>query len=164
MLNGFVTPLFRNASPGRKRLIKAACLLHDVSWRAHPDYRHEVCFDNVTRASLGGLTHEARIFLGIALLHRYKNKREGTRFDPLFALLPEKDLAQAEVLGKAMRLGSMLSADRPELMGELKFYPVKKRLELRLPKEAAALFGEVASARLASLAASLGAEHEVVQA
>ncbi len=164
VLNGFVTPLFRNASPGRRRLIKAACLLHDVSWRAHPDYRHEVCFDNVTRASLGGLTHEARIFLGIALLHRYKNKREGTRFDPLFALLPEKDLAQAEVLGKAMRLGSMLSADRPELMGELKFFPVKKRLELRLPEEAAALFGEVASARLASLAASLGAEHEVVQA
>jgi exopolyphosphatase/guanosine-5'-triphosphate,3'-diphosphate pyrophosphatase len=54
----------------RKRLIKAACLLHDVSWRAHPDYRAEVCFDNATRANLGGLKHAERVFLGLALLHR----------------------------------------------------------------------------------------------
>ena len=38
-LYDFVMPLFRSAPPARVRLIKAACLLHDVSWRAHPDYR-----------------------------------------------------------------------------------------------------------------------------
>ncbi|MDJ0825537.1 MAG: Ppx/GppA family phosphatase [Rhodobacter sp.] len=157
-LSRFIAPLFRNVPEGRKRVIKAACLLHDVSWRAHPDYRHEVCFDTVTRASLGGLTHPARIFLGLALLHRYKNKREGTRFAPLFDLLPDRDLQQAEVLGKAMRLGSMLSLDQPDLIASLKWFPVKKRLELHLPARAMGLFGEVAEARFASLAASLGAE------
>ncbi|HSG54612.1 MAG TPA: Ppx/GppA family phosphatase, partial [Paracoccaceae bacterium] len=40
----FVGPLFKSASPARQRIIKAACLLHDVSWRAHPDYRAETCF------------------------------------------------------------------------------------------------------------------------
>jgi exopolyphosphatase/guanosine-5'-triphosphate,3'-diphosphate pyrophosphatase len=72
------------------RLIRAACLLHDVSWRAHPDYRAEVCFDNATRANLGGLTHGERVYLGLALLHRYKSNRAGTNFNAeLLTLLPE---------------------------------------------------------------------------
>lgn len=158
VLHNFLSPLFRNLSPGRSRVIKAACLLHDVSWRAHPDYRHEVCFDNVTRASLGGLTHTGRIFLGLALLHRYKNSREGTRFEPLFDLLSEKDMAQAEVLGKGLRFASMLAADDARLMGELRWFPKKKLLELRLPQRAIGLFGEVAEARFQALAAALGAE------
>ena len=35
----FILPLFRAADPARLRLIRAACLLHDTTWRTHPDYR-----------------------------------------------------------------------------------------------------------------------------
>ena len=38
----------------RLRLMHAACLLHDVNWRAHPDYRAELCFESVTRANIAG--------------------------------------------------------------------------------------------------------------
>ncbi len=158
VLYEFLAPLFKSLPTGRRRVVKAACLLHDVSWRAHPDYRHEVCFDTVTRASLGGLTHTARIFLGLALLHRYKNSREGTRFEPLYDLLGEEDILQAEILGKAMRFASMLAADAPDLMGELRWFPKKKQLELHLPPRAMGLFGEVAQSRFNSLAQSLQAE------
>ncbi|MCG6903993.1 MAG: exopolyphosphatase, partial [Rhodobacter sp.] len=163
VLDKFLAPLFRSVPVGRRRVIKAACLLHDVSWRAHPDYRHEVCFDNVTRASLGGLTHSGRIFLGLALLHRYKNSRSGTRFEPLFDLLSEKDIAMAEVLGKGLRFSSMLAADDADLIGELRWFPKKKKLELRLPKRAMGLFGEVAEARFQALAEALGGEPVVKQ-
>ena len=121
----FIRPLFGQASERRHRIIRACCLLHDVSWRAHPDYRAEVCFDNATRANLGGLTHTERVFLGLALLHRYKNKREGTSFDPLASLLDEDDTREAEVVGKAMRFGAMFSAQDPGLMGDLHLYPKK---------------------------------------
>lgn len=154
----FLSPLFRNIPDQRMRVIMAACLLHDVSWRAHPDYRHEVCFDYATRASLGGLTHTGRVFLGLALLHRYKNSREGTRFEPLFNLLGEKDIAQAEVLGKALRFASMLAADDARLIGQLRWFPKKKRLEIWLPARSFGLFGEVAESRFRALAAALGAE------
>jgi exopolyphosphatase/guanosine-5'-triphosphate,3'-diphosphate pyrophosphatase len=154
----FLKPLFQDVPPARQRIIKAACLLHDVSWRAHPDYRHEACFDYVTRASLGGLTHSQRIFLGVALLHRYKNSREGTRFEPLFGLLSPRDLRMAEVLGKAMRFGAMLTSDLDESIGTLTWKPKRKRLELALGERAQGLFGEVAQARFQSLAATLGAE------
>jgi exopolyphosphatase/guanosine-5'-triphosphate,3'-diphosphate pyrophosphatase len=160
-LYDFVLPLFKSAPDEQKRLIKAACLLHDVSWRAHPDYRAEVCFDNATRANLGGLRHSERVFLGMALLHRYRNKREGTRFENLYDLADEKSQHRAEVLGKAMRFGAMLWMHNSGGMGSLRFYPKKKLLELRLPKDAEPLFGEVAQARFQSLATSLEAESTV---
>ncbi|MDQ2091523.1 Ppx/GppA family phosphatase [Marimonas arenosa] len=157
----FIRPLFNSASRDRLRLIKAACLLHDVTWRAHPDYRAELCFDNATRANLGGLKHSERIFLGLALMHRYSNSRKGTRFEPLFDLLPETDQNAAEVIGKAMRFGAMLWLKKDAELGRLKLYPKKKVLELTLSPEAAPLFGEVAEARFQSLADALGANRVV---
>jgi exopolyphosphatase/guanosine-5'-triphosphate,3'-diphosphate pyrophosphatase len=158
----FVNPLFKSASDSQKRLIKAACLLHDVSWRAHPDYRAEVCFDNATRANMGGLKHSERVFLGLALLHRYSNKRTGTRLEPLFGLLDEKALKQAEILGKAMRFGAMLWPQSGTLQksptASLRLYPKKKLLELTLSPAAQPLFGEVAQARFNALANALDAE------
>lgn len=157
----FVLPLFSRSGPARKRLIRAACLLHDVSWRAHPDYRHEVVFDNTTRANLGGLEHWERVWLGMALLHRYSNKREGSRFEDLFQLLDEKDQKSAEVLGKAMRLGAMLWLAHEEEPGHLKYSPKAGTLELVLKDAASPLFGEVAQARFHALAAALGAKGSV---
>jgi len=159
----FVAPLFSSTDAARLRLIKAACLLHDVSWRAHPDYRAETCFDNATRANLGGLKHSERVFLGLALLHRYKNKREGTRFEDLEGLLTDKATLEAEVLGKALRFGSMLWMSDASTDGTaIEWKPRKKVLRLKLTKASVPLYGEVAEARFASLAASLGAETEVV--
>lgn len=157
----FIEPLFTRLPDERKRLVKAACLLHDVSWRAHPDYRAEVCFDNATRANFGDLDHRGRVYLGVALLHRYKNNRDGTRFDDLFAILDEKLLKEAEVLGKAMRFGAMFSVQNPELMGRLKWHPKKRLLKLILHSETKALYGEVAEARLKSLASALDAQVEI---
>ncbi|MEZ5778305.1 MAG: Ppx/GppA family phosphatase [Paracoccaceae bacterium] len=160
-LNNFIMPLFANASEERLRMVKAACLLHDTTWRAHPDYRAEVCFDNATRANLGGLSHQERVFLGLALLHRYKNSRSGSRFEPLFKLLSDQQVRDAEVLGKAMRFGAMFAVKSPEEAGELIWRPKKKVLELRLNAHSQALFGEVAEARFKSLAEALGAKAEV---
>jgi len=154
----FIEPLYRNAPPARLRLVRAACYLHDVSWRAHPDYRAQVCFDAATRANLGGLDHEGRVFLAVALLHRYKNNRSGTGIDPLLELLPERALDDAEVLGKAMRFGAMFAVDDVEKMGRLTWQPKKRVLSIRLNRETADLFGEVAEARFQSLAKAMQAE------
>ena len=161
LLYQFVRPLFNSAPLERRRLIKAACLLHDVSWRAHPDYRAEDCFDNATRANLGGLKHSERVFLGLALLHRYKNSRSGTSFEKIFGLVDERAQKQAEILGKAMRFGAMLWLQKEQPFGELEWHPKKKHLTLILTDDAAPLYGEVAASRFQSLANALGAESEV---
>jgi len=160
----FLQPLYRQCSPERLRLVKAACLMHDVTWRAHPDYRAEVCFDNVTRANLSGLDHKGRVFLGLALLHRYKNNRGSSRFAPLYELLSDAEIRDAEVLGKAMRFGAMFSAQTPDMMGKLRNFPRKKVIELIIGAVSKDLYGEVAAARFASLAAALGATPRVTVA
>ncbi len=158
----FVRPLFARCPAERRRIVRAACLLHDVSWRAHPDYRAEVCFDAATRANLGGLTHQERIYLGLALLHRYRNKRDGTSLDRLIELLSEEDRQQAEILGKAMRFGAMMWTHDMVAPGSLKWAPRRRHLELRLTADSLPLYGEVAEARLSSLANALGAGLSVV--
>lgn len=157
----FLKPLFKSAKPERERLIKAACLLHDVSWRAHPDYRAEDCFDNATRANLGGLKHSERVFLGLALSYRYSNQLDETRFSDLKTLITEKDQHEAEILGKAMRFAAMLWPIEDAEMGKLYWYPKKKQLEMKLPAEAEPLFSEVAQARFATLAEAMHAETKV---
>ena len=117
-----------------------------------------MCFDNATRANLGGLDHAGRIFLGLALLHRYKNNRSGSRFEPLFGLLSDDQLAAAEMLGKAMRFGAMFTTQSPEQLAALVVDPKKKTLELQLRHKALGLFGEVAEARFQSLARAFGAD------
>ena len=159
----FLLPLFASAPPERLRLVKAACLLHDTTWRAHPDYRAEACFDNATRANLGGLDHPGRVFLGLALLHRYKNSRSGSRLEPLFQLLTEAEIQQAEVLGKAMRFGAMFSTGDPAEAGALRWKPRKHDLELVLTPLGDALFGEVAQSRFNALGASLKATSRVTR-
>ncbi|MBA4492665.1 Ppx/GppA family phosphatase [Paracoccus sp. S1E-3] len=154
----FLQPLFEGVPPERDRLIRAACLLHDTAWRTHPDYRAEACFDNVTRANMAALSHPERVFLGVALLHRYRNSRAGSAMAPLFAMLSEDELQAAEVLGKAMRFGAMFSIRDPSEAGSLKLSPKKNTLTLTLTKTGRALFGEVALARFQSLCKSLGVE------
>ncbi len=154
----FVMPLFSRPSEELKRLIHAACLLHDVSWRANPDYRAEVCFDNATRSNLGGLKHSERIFLGISLMYRYRSKPAGSQFENLVCLLKPRFVQQAEVLGKAMRLGAMLWVNGSKQPAYLDWRPRSKHLTLKLNSIGKSLFGEVAEARYLSLANALKAK------
>jgi exopolyphosphatase/guanosine-5'-triphosphate,3'-diphosphate pyrophosphatase len=161
-LHDFIAPLFAD-SVTDPRLHRAACLLHDVSWRAHPDYRAEIVFDNATRGNLGGIDHPGRVFVGLALMHRYRNGRPGPHFEPLLGLLTEAQIREAEILGRAMRFGAMFSVAAPDRLGRLDWRPRAKRLELILPPRAVPLYGEVAEARLASLAKALQADLTVTE-
>ena len=156
----FLKPLHADAPPARRRLVRAACLLHDVTWRAHPDYRAEVCFETATRANLGGLTHTERVFLGLALMHRYKNSTS-ERFADVIALLDDEERLDARRLGAAMRFGAMLTVADRDKMGHLDWDAGARRLTLTLEPETRDLFGEVAQARFQALARTLDAETEV---
>nr|WP_246045422.1 Ppx/GppA family phosphatase [Rubellimicrobium roseum] len=161
VLHTFVLPLFPDADWQRRRIIEAACLLHDVNWRAHPDYRAETCVDAATRANLGGIKHEERVYLGLALMFRYSSRREGTRFDALFGLLSDEDAREAEVLGRALRLGAMLWLGAHDAPGSFRWKPEKKALTLTVEARARPLFGEVAKARFDALAQAMGATGKV---
>ncbi|GAB4269006.1 MAG: Ppx/GppA family phosphatase [Pararhodobacter sp.] len=152
----FLMPLYKTVPHERLRLVRAACLLHDVNWRAHPDYRSESCFDTATRANLGGLDHQGRVYLGLALMNRYKTSGTDSRLTPVLKLLTEEEIKHAIMLGRAMRFGAMFTMGGPADAAELRYYPKKKKLELILQPGAEPLFGEVAAQRFQALAKTLG--------
>ena len=151
----FVRPLFGDLDAAALRLVRAACLLHDVNWRAHPDYRAEICFDSATRSNLGGLDHAGRVFLGLALFHRYRNSQSRTSLHRTKGLLTVDQARTAEVLGKAMRFGATFTTETQDTLGYLKFKPKKHILTLVLPAAIRDVYGEVVEARLNALAEAM---------
>ncbi|WP_296639917.1 Ppx/GppA family phosphatase [Roseinatronobacter sp.] len=160
-LYAFLRPLFRSRSPARRRLIRAACLLHDVNWRAHPDYRADACFDTATRANLGNLDHAGRVFLGIALMYRYKSGGLRPRIREVAGLLTEAELDDAKTIGRALRFGAMFTMDHLSRAGELRYFPKKAEVELILSRPMAGLYTEVAEQRFRALATQMRATPKV---
>ena len=152
----WVKPVLPKRLKERARIVRAACLLHDTSWRAHPDYRAEICFENATRANLGGLSHEDRVFLGLALLHRYKSNARMLDAFPALSLLEAGDALDAEYLGRLMRLGSMLTGGSTAALQRTRLQIRDGELSLRVAKDVAPLISEMAEKRLAAAAGSLG--------
>jgi exopolyphosphatase/guanosine-5'-triphosphate,3'-diphosphate pyrophosphatase len=160
-LHEWLMPLYAGAPEPELRLNLAACLLHDVNWRAHPDYRAELCFESVTRANIAGVDHPDRVYLGLALLNRYKATgpaEEAQRYD---ALLPPERAAGAAVLGRAMRLGAMLSASSTGVLEHTGLAREDGRLVLTLKGPGRAFAGEMVERRLQSLAQRLGCVPEI---
>src|SRR5690606_20177170 len=58
-------------TPEDQRLRIVACLLADIGWRSHPDYRGAQSVDMVAYGSLTGVDHPGRSFLAQTMAIRY---------------------------------------------------------------------------------------------
>lgn len=154
----WMAPAITGFDEERMRLAHAACLLHDVNWRAHPDYRASACFGTVTRANLGGVGHKGRLFMGAALIHRYKGSGRDDEAKASVARLPDDVRAQAEIVGRAARLGAMLSGSIYGTLGHCPLTVSDGVLTLSYSNGAAVFAGERVERRLKALAASMGLE------
>jgi exopolyphosphatase/guanosine-5'-triphosphate,3'-diphosphate pyrophosphatase len=163
-LHGWLGRFYAGRTPAEDRLILAACLLHDVNWRAHPDYRAELCFESVTRANIAGINHADRVFLGIALLSRYKAAGPDGEVDRYRALLPPERAAEAEVLGRVMRLGAMLSGSSTGVLDHASLARSGGRVVLTLRGPAREFAGETVERRLQGLAERIDCKAEILLA
>ncbi len=49
------------------RYRKAACLLADIGWRIHPDYRGNEAANRIALGSYPGISHEGRAYAALAV-------------------------------------------------------------------------------------------------
>src|SRR5947207_732952 len=84
-----------------RRLRHAACLLADIGWRAHPDYRGEQSLNIIANAAFAGIDHPGRAFLALAVFYRHVGWKEEPS-DRLRKLATERLLERARILGGAM--------------------------------------------------------------
>jgi exopolyphosphatase/guanosine-5'-triphosphate,3'-diphosphate pyrophosphatase len=141
-----------NEEPGEARYRRAACLLADIGWRAHPEYRGTQSLNIIAHASFIGIDHPGRAFIALTIMFRYEGVYDEDVSPELRKLAGTKLLDRARLLGAMMRVVYLLSAAMPGVMPSLKW--VKRDdggFTLTVPKEHAALMGERPEARLAHL-------------
>ncbi len=151
-------------SPEEHRLRHAACLISDVGWRAHPDYRGEQSLNLIAHSALAGIDHPGRLFLAMAIYFRHAGG-SGAAPDELSSrikrMMDKRSLQRARVLGAALRTAHMLSIGRPGIIGHTPLSYEDGRLVLGIPPAYAALDGERLRRRFAALADLLDMPGEV---
>lgn len=145
-----------------KRLRQAACLLADISWRAHPDYRGEQSLNIIAHGAFIGIDHPGRIFLALAIYHRHKGASEKDLPPRLLELASERLRRQAAVLGLAMRVAYLISATMPGILPQAPISIDKDRLLLQLLPQLADLRSKKLDNRFNKLAKVLGLSPTVV--
>jgi exopolyphosphatase/guanosine-5'-triphosphate,3'-diphosphate pyrophosphatase len=143
-----------------RRLRHAACLLSDVGWRAHPDYRAEQATSIATNGAFFGVDHPGRAYLGlVAVLRHEGSEGEGALY--LRSLLSTRLLVRARLLGSAIRVAYLLSASMPGVLARTPIRASKGRLVLETPAALTDLINERVQNRLRTLARLIGLEAAV---
>jgi exopolyphosphatase/guanosine-5'-triphosphate,3'-diphosphate pyrophosphatase len=152
----WIAPLFAQESAPARRLRLATCLLADIGWRYHPDYRAEQTMLRILRAQELCVEHHERAFIASALHARYGGKRGRPRTDTVDALLRPKKAKRAIALGCALRLAYALSVGSLDMLACTRLALDGDTLTLRIPAQASVPPGKTIEKRLGAVARALG--------
>lgn len=154
----WMTPLLPFETAPQKRLREAACLLGDIFWNEHPDYRAEQAFLRVFRLPFMGLGHKDRAILALAIHARYGGDETLPQASDARSLLSEEEQRRALLIGHALRLGHSLSGGVPGLLPTTSLSIEDNRVLLDLPSSYPAFKPDLSDRRYDRLAKLAGYE------
>ncbi|GAB3121158.1 Ppx/GppA family phosphatase [Novispirillum itersonii] len=158
----WMSPLFPDETPHLARLRSAACLLGDIFWDEHPDYRAEQAFLKVLRLPFMGLSHTDRAGLALAVYHRYSAEEDLPLVTKAAALLTPDRTRRVRTIGAALRLGHTISGGAPGLLARTRLERGETTLMLGLPAGDPIYYPELFSKRFERLAAELGLTPKII--
>jgi exopolyphosphatase / guanosine-5'-triphosphate,3'-diphosphate pyrophosphatase len=142
------------------RLRHAACLLSDIGWRAHPDYRGEQSHDLIANAAFIGLDHPSRAYLALAASYRHISGDQEVG-PVLRSLVSARQLDRARILGAAMRVAYIVSAAMPGVLPRAPMVCQRGKVVLSLAPDLAPLNSERLQTRLKQFARLIGGDPEI---
>jgi exopolyphosphatase/guanosine-5'-triphosphate,3'-diphosphate pyrophosphatase len=134
-----------------RRLRTVSCLLADIGWRAHPDYRGTQSVDAVAYGSLSGVDHPGRAFLAQVIAFRY-NGLKSKIAAPLAKIGSSQQAARAKLIGALFRVAYPITAAMPGILPRIRVAVAKNKLILILPRDLTFLDGDHLRGRLQQLA------------
>jgi exopolyphosphatase/guanosine-5'-triphosphate,3'-diphosphate pyrophosphatase len=157
---GRMVPFFGiNETEEESRYRQAACLLADISWRAHPDYRGAQALNVIAHSSFVGITHAGRAYLALANYYRFEGLNDDGATGPLATIGTPRLLDLAKLLGGLLRVVYLFSASMPGIVNHLTFRQSATSeldLEFVVPHAYANFAGERLDGRLQQLAKLTG--------
>lgn len=156
-LADWITPLFDDADhPGLRRLRLAACILSDIGWFDHPDYRAYHAAERTLRLPYAGIEHWERAWLSAAVHARYSGDVGALALNEMAPLMGEAGIDWARRVGRALRLAHNLCGGAISLLQSTAIAVEDRTVVLRVPEEQTYMVGDATKRRLAYLAEALG--------
>jgi exopolyphosphatase / guanosine-5'-triphosphate,3'-diphosphate pyrophosphatase len=147
-----------------RRLRHTACLLSDIGWRVHPDYRGEQTLNLITHGNFGGITHQGRAFVALSVFYRYAGlSQENEPPADIRNLVPVAMVERARVLGAAFRVAHLVSAARPGVLPATHFRSDGRKLTLVFEHKLVDLVADRAASRFRQLARLMGRTGSIVR-
>ena len=156
-LDQWIAPLFSDDLPST-RLRLTACLLADIAWNAHPDFRAERAVDMALHGNWVGIDTHGRIVLGRALCAAFGGDGFSNK---LTALLRPGEAERAISWGRAIRLAQRLSAGTETLLRKSRVELSPRKLTLTIAPRFRPLYADAVERRLRGLANALGRDPAV---
>jgi exopolyphosphatase/guanosine-5'-triphosphate,3'-diphosphate pyrophosphatase len=148
-------------SEEEKRLRAAACLLADIGWRAHPDYRGEQSLSIISNAAFVGVDHPGRAYLALAIFYRHAGLSDEELGPGIREIAPLRLREAARSLAGAFRVAYLVSGAVEGVLPRVRIRRADKRILLVLPPDLADLRGGRLESRLRQFAALGGMSHAV---
>lgn len=153
-LDQWIAPLFPDDDQPAQRLRLAACLLADVAWEAHPDFRALWAVDMGVHGNWVGIDAEGRTIIGRTLWSAFGG--DGPFNPGLAQLVEQRVLDHAGQWGAAIRLAQRLSGGTERLLSRCRIGIEEGEVVLRLPSRDQRLYSDIVARRHRQLALLMG--------
>ncbi|MEM8749747.1 MAG: exopolyphosphatase [Pseudomonadota bacterium] len=134
------------------RYRKAACLLADITWRSHPDYRGDQALNLISNANFVGVDHSGRAYLALASYFRHEGVSLNGYKPPLLAVAEDRVVHRAHVLGALFRVAYLFSAAMPGVLPQIRLVKGDEGFDIVVPHALRNFEGERLDRRLSGLA------------
>lgn len=148
-------------TPEELRLRHAGCLLGDIGWRAHPDYRGEQSLNIISNAAFSGIDHPGRAYLALAVFYRYAGLNDEELSPRIREIASTRLLDRARILGAVMRVAYVASASMPGVLPRSPLMVEKGVLKLKLSGDLAALASGRLNNRVRQLGKLIGRDYKI---
>ncbi len=133
------------------RYRKAACLLADVTWRSHPDYRGSQAYNIISNATFVGVSHPGRVYVALSSYFRHEGLGDDRQVELAHRIAGDRIIFRSRVTGALMRVGYLLSAAMSGILSEIAFEKIEDGVALVVPKDLADFEGERLHRRIQGL-------------
>ena len=148
----FIAAIGLPETEDERRYRRAACLLADIGWRAHPDYRGEQSLSIIAHAAFVGLDHPGRAYIGLSIFFRHEGLSPEKASQRLKTLAGTRLFERARLLGALMRVAYPVSVAMEGILPQTPLLVRGSSVVLQLPKG----MEDLASERLLGRVRALG--------
>lgn len=152
-------PLFWHKVPDparREKLHHAICLLGDIAWRGHPDFRAEKAVESVLHGHFVGVSHVDRAYLAVAMNQAYGASIDQQHVAQILPLLKINEILEARMMGAALRLAQRLSGGTAKPLTVSRVRVTKGKVLLGVPEAFKDFANDVVMKRLVQLGQLMG--------